>query len=84
MVNKQEICLTDEELDKEIERLKASPDVKLAKQMDELEIGRKQSARNNKINLVNHLLTLEKRGVWLRLSGITPEKLNEMYSEDVT
>ena len=81
MANKQEICLTDEELDKEIERLKASPDVKLAKQMDELEIGRKQSARNNKINLVNHLLALEKRGVWLRLSGITSKKLNEMYSE---
>ena len=82
MVNKQSINLTDEELDNEIARLKESPDVKLAKQKEDLEFRRKTSARNKKRNLVNHLLALEQRGAELRLAGITPEKLTEMYAED--
>lgn len=81
MVNKQSINLTDEEIDNEIKRLKESPDVKLAKQKDELDFKNRNSARNQKRHLMNNLLALEKRGAEMRLAGITPEKLNEMYSD---
>jgi hypothetical protein len=81
MNNKQAIYLTDEELDNEIKRLKESPDVQLAKQKNELEFRARNSARNKKRNLMNSLLALEQRGAELRLAGITPEKLNEMYAE---
>lgn len=65
--------LTDEQVEKEIERLKASPDVKLAKKKENLDYRRR--------NLMYCLRTLEKKGKELRKAGITIEMIDQMYNE---
>lgn len=66
--------LTDEQVEEEIEKLRDSEDVKLARKELRLRYKRRQSLYN--------LRNLEKRGKELRKSGITEEILDEMYSEE--
>ena len=73
MAKKHDNWLTDEEVEKEIERLKASPDVKLAKKKENLDYRRR--------NLMYCLRTLEKKGKELRKAGITIEMIEQMYNE---
>ena len=73
MARKHDNWLTDEEVEKEIERLKASSDVKLAKKKENLDYRRR--------NLMYCLRTLEKKGKELRKAGITIEMIEQMYNE---
>lgn len=67
-------CLTDEQVEKEIERLKKEKTVKLAK---------KEQALKYKRRLYMYCLrNLEKRGKQLIADGITERKLEEMYAEE--
>ena len=72
MAKKCENWLTDEEVEQEIERLKASDAVKLAKKKMRLEYRRRQ--------YLYGLRDLEKKGKALMDAGITAEMLDEMYS----
>lgn len=72
MAKKCENWLTDEEVEQEIERLKASDAVKLAKKKMRYEYRRRQ--------YLYGLRDLEKKGKALMAAGITAEMLDEMYS----
>lgn len=66
--------LTDEEVEREIERLNSSDAVKLARRKARLEYRRRQ--------YLYQLRDLEKKGKALMAAGITREVLDGMYSED--
>ena len=65
--------LTDEEVEREIERLNGSEAVTLAKRKARLEYRRRQ--------YLYQLRVLEKKGNALMAAGITREVLDEMYSD---
>lgn len=70
---KQYNYVTDEEVEKEIEKLKESPLVKLARKEMRLKYKYRQALYN--------LRALEKRGAELRDMGITVENINERISD---
>lgn len=71
---KETVWLTDEEVEKEIERLSASPAVALARREARLKYKRRQ--------YLYQLRDLEKKGKALMKAGITREVLDAMYSSD--
>lgn len=74
MAKKCEKWLTDEEVEREIERLKESEAVKLARKKMRLDYRRRQALYT--------LRDLEKKGKALMEAGITSEMLDQMYSEE--
>lgn len=68
----KEYGLTDEQVEKEIERLSKSEAVALARRKQRLEYRRRQ--------FLYQLRDLEKKGKALMEAGITREILDEMYS----
>lgn len=62
--------LTDEAVDAEIERLKASPYVKLAR--------REEAIRNRRRQYMYQLRMYEKKGIGLEAAGITMEYLDAL------
>jgi predicted DNA binding CopG/RHH family protein len=74
MAKKCEKWLTDEEVEREIERLKDSEAVKLARKKMRLEYRQRQKLYT--------LRDLEKKGKALMAAGITSEMLDQMYSEE--
>ena len=74
MAKRCEKWLTDEEVEREIERLKDSEAVKLARKKMRLEYRRRQALYT--------LRDLEKKGKALMAAGITSEMLDQMYSEE--
>lgn len=74
MAKRCEKWLTDEEVEREIERLKESEAVKLARKKMRLEYRRRQALYT--------LRDLEKKGKALMEAGITSEMLDQMYSEE--
>lgn len=74
MAKKCEKWLTDEEVEREIERLKESEAVKLARKKMRLEYRKRQALYT--------LRDLEKKGKALMAAGITSEMLDQMYSEE--
>lgn len=72
MAKKYDGFLTDEEVEKEIERLNASDAVALARREARLRYKRRQ--------YLYQLRDLEKKGQALMKSGITREVLDAMYS----
>jgi hypothetical protein len=74
MAKRCEKWLTDEEVEREIERLKESPAVALAKKKQRLDYRRRQ--------YLYVLRDLEKKGDALMEAGITMEMLDAMYSEE--
>lgn len=68
----KEYGLTDEQVEKEIERLSKSEAVALARRKQRLEYRRRQ--------FLYQLRDLEKKGKALMAAGITREILDEMYS----
>ena len=73
MAKKCEKWLTDEEVEAEIERLKQSKAVKLARKQQRLMYKRRQTLYS--------LRDLEKKGKALMAAGITSEMLDVMYLE---
>lgn len=73
MAKKCEKWLTDEEVEVEIEKLKQSEAVKLARKQQRLMYRRRQTLYS--------LRDLEKKGKALMAAGITSEMLDVMYSE---
>lgn len=69
---KETVWLTDEEVEKEIERLTASPAVALARREARLKYKRRQ--------YLYTLRDLEKKGKALLDAGITREVLDAMYA----
>lgn len=67
--------LTDEQVEKEIERLKQTPEVKLAKKEEQIRYRRRQ--------YLYCLRQYEKKGKALMDAGITMEMLEQMDEEDV-
>ena len=65
---------TDEQVDAEIERLKKSPLVKLAR--------REKAVRNRRRQYMYQLRFYEKKGKELELAGITMEMLNGLCEEE--
>ena len=63
--------LTDEEVEREIERLNASPAVALARREQRLKYKRRQ--------YLYQLRDLEKKGIALLAAGITREVLDALY-----
>ena len=74
MANKYEGFLTDEEVEKEIERLSQSELVALA--------GREARLKYKRRQFLYQLRDLEKKGKALVEAGITREVLDAMYSEN--
>jgi hypothetical protein len=74
MAKRCEKWLTDEEVEREIERLKDSEAVKLARKKMRLEYRQRQKLYT--------LRDLEKKGKALMAAGITSEMLDQMYSEE--
>lgn len=74
MAKRCEKWLTDEEVEREIERLKESEAVKLARKKMRLEYRQRQKLYT--------LRDLEKKGKALIAAGITSEMLDQMYSEE--
>lgn len=72
----REYGLTDEQVEQEIERLRQSPHVALAR--------REQRLRYRRRQFLYQLRDLEKRGKALEKSGITMEVLNELYDGEET
>ena len=76
----KEYGLTDEQVEMEIERLKKSPYVALAR--------REQRLKHRKRQALYQLRDLEKKGIALTKAGITMEVLNAMYElgdfDDIT
>ncbi len=70
----KEFGLTDEQVEREIERLTASPLVALAR--------REQRLRYKRRQYLYQLRDLEKKGRALEKAGITMEVLNGMYEEE--
>ena len=64
---------TDEQVDAEIERLKKSPLVKLAR--------REEAVRNRRRQYMYQLRFYEKKGKELELEGVTMELLNGLFEE---
>ena len=73
MAKKCEKWLTDEEVEVEIEKLKQSDAVKLARKQQRLMYRRRQTLYS--------LRDLEKKGKALMAAGITSEMLDVMYLE---
>ena len=67
--------LTDEQVEKEIERLKQTPEVKLAKKEEQIRYRRRQ--------YLYCLRQYEKKGKALMDAGITMEMLEQMDAEEV-
>ena len=67
----KEYGLTDEQVEREIERLKQSPLVALARREQRLKYRRRQA--------LYQLRDLEKKGAALMKAGITMDVLNAMY-----
>ena len=67
-------CLTDEQVEREIEMLQRSPYVALA--------NKERRVRNRRRMYLYGLRQLEKKGKELERAGITMESLDEMGSED--
>ena len=65
---------TDEQVDAEIERLKKSPLVKLAR--------REEAVRNRRRQYMYTLRMYEKKGKALELAGVTMELLNGLCEEE--
>lgn len=65
---------TDEQVDAEIERLKKSPLVKLAR--------REEAVRNRRRQYMYQLRMYEKKGKALELAGVTMEMLNGLCEEE--
>lgn len=65
---------TDEQVDAEIERLKKSPLVKLAR--------REEAVRNRRRQYMYQLRFYEKKGKELELAGVTMELLNGLCEEE--
>ena len=63
--------LTDDQVEEEIERLKKSPYVALARREQRLRYRRRQA--------LYQLRDLEKKGIALQKAGITMDVLNAMY-----
>ena len=74
MAKKHDNWLTDEEVEQEIERLKATDEVKLARKKRNYDLRRR--------NYLYSLRNLEKEGKSLMEAGITAEMLDEMYSDE--
>ena len=74
MAKRCEKWLTDEEVEREIERLKESEAVRLARKKMRLDYRRRQALYT--------LRDLEKKGKALMAAGITSEMLDQMYSEE--
>lgn len=74
MAKSHDEWLTDEEVEAEIERLKGSEAVKLARKKIRLEYRHRQ--------VLYSLRNLEKRGKELMAAGITSEMLDQMYSDE--
>lgn len=72
--NMAKTFLTDEQVEKEIERLRQSPMVALARKEQRLKYKRRQ--------FLYQLRGLEKKGEELAAAGITPELLDEMSGEE--
>ena len=70
---KEKKTLTDEEVEQEIERLRKSPAVKLAKKAEAIKYRRRQ--------YMYTLRMYEKRGMEMAASGMTMEKLADMEAE---
>lgn len=68
---KERVWLTDEEVEREIERLNASPAVALARREQRLKYRRRQ--------YLYQLRDLERKGKALEAAGITREVLDSMY-----
>ena len=66
----REAMLTDEQVEREIERLKASPNVILAK--------KEEYVRNRRRQYLYTLRTYEKKGKELKKAGLTIEILDSM------
>lgn len=66
--------LTDEQVDEEIRRLMASPNVKLAR--------REEAIRSYKRQQLYQLRILEKKGMELAAKGVTLEILDDSYFEE--
>lgn len=66
--------MTDEQVEREIERLLASPDVKLAKKDERIRYRRRQ--------YMYSLRVYEKKGKELAASGITMEMLDKIAKDD--
>ena len=66
--------LTDEQVEREIERLNASSDVALARRYQRFKYRRRQ--------YLYQLRDLEKRGRALKAAGITQETLDDMWNGD--
>ena len=66
--------LTDEQVEQEIERLSASPEVALARRYQRIKYRRRQ--------FLYTLRDLEKKGKALEEAGITREVLDEMCGEE--
>lgn len=73
MAKKHDNWLTDEQVEKEIERLKNTPEVKLAKKEEQIRYRRRQ--------YLYCLRQYEKKGKALMDSGITMEMIEQMYNE---
>lgn len=71
---KETVWLTDEEVEKEIERLTKSQAVALARREQRLKYRRRQ--------FLYQLRDLEKKGRALMAAGITREILDAMYADD--
>lgn len=72
-MGKSKKILTDEEVEKEIAKLKKSEHVKLARKEARLKYKRRQ--------VLYQLRNLEKHGKELEEAGITSEMLDDMYEE---
>ena len=67
------VCLTDEQVEREIERLRKSPLVALARKEERIRYKRRQTLYN--------LRNLEKKGKQLQAAGITMEVLQGLDDE---
>lgn len=74
MAKAKNTFLTDEEVEKEIERLRESPYVKLAKTEERIRLRRRQ--------YMYTLRTYEKKGKELARAGITEEMLKSMETDN--
>jgi hypothetical protein len=74
MAKSHDEWLTDEEVEVEIERLKGSEAVKLARKKMRFEYRRRQ--------VLYGLRNLEKKGKELMAAGITSEMLDQMYADE--
>ena len=67
-------CLTDEQVEQEIERLQESPYVKLA--------NKERRIRTRRRQYLYGLRQLEKKGKELSASGFTMDNLDDLFTEE--